>query len=45
MNNFQNSKEFKEIIKNLNDKDFTKALEKTDSIATKYQNENIILKL
>ena len=45
MDNFQNSKEFKEIIKNLNDKDFTKALEKTDSIATKYQNENIILKL
>ena len=45
MDNFQNSKEFNEIIKNFNDKNFIEALKKTDSIVTKYQNENIILKL
>ena len=42
MVNFQNSKEFNEVIKNLNDKDFSKALKKIDSISKKYQNENII---
>ncbi len=45
MNKFQNSKEFNEIIKNLNDKNFSKAIEKIDSISKKYKNENIILKL
>ncbi len=45
MVNFQNSKEFNEVIKNLNDKDFSKALKKIDSISKKYQNENIIFKL
>ena len=45
MNKFQNSKEFNEIVKNLNDKNFSKALKKIDSISKKYLNENIILKL
>jgi hypothetical protein len=45
MNKFQNSKEFNEIVKNLNDKNFSKALKKIDSIPKKYLNENIVLKL
>ena len=45
MNKFQNSKEFNEIVKNLNDKNFSKALKKIDSISKKYLNENIVLKL
>ena len=45
MNKFQNSKEFNEIVKNLNDKNFSKALKKIDLISKKYLNENIILKL
>ena len=45
MSKFQNSKEFNDIIKNLNDKNFSKALEKIDSISKKYLNENIISKL
>ena len=36
MDNFQNSKEYNEIVKNLNDKNFSKALEKIDSISKKY---------
>ena len=45
MDNFQNSKEYNEIVKNLNDKNFSKALKKIDSISKKYLNENIVLKL
>lgn len=45
MNKFQNSKEFNEIVKNLNDKNFSKALKKIDSISKKYLNESIVLKL
>ena len=45
MNKFQNSKEFNEIVKNLNDKNFSKALKKIDSISKKHLNENIVLKL
>ena len=45
MNKFQNSKEFNEIVKDLNDNNFSKALKKIDSISKKYLNENIVLKL
>ena len=45
MNKFQNSKEFNEIIKDLNDNNFSKALKKIDSISKKYLNENIVIKL
>ena len=45
MNKFKNSKEFNDIINNLNNKNFSKVLEKIDLISKKYKNENIILKL
>ena len=45
MNRIQDSKDFQEIIKNLNKKDYSKALEKIKIISEKYQSENIILKL
>ena len=45
MDNFQNSKEYNAIVKNLNDKNFSEALEKINSISKKYLNENIVLKL
>jgi len=45
MDNFQNSKEYNEIVKNLNDKNFSKALKKIDSISKKHLNKNIVLKL
>ena len=45
MNKFQNSKEFNEIVKDLNDNNFSKALKKIDSISKKHLNKNIVLKL
>ncbi len=41
----QDSKDFKEIILNLNNKNYLKALEKTKLISKKYPEDNIIFKL
>ncbi len=45
MNNFQNSKEFKEIVNYLNKKNFSKALEKIQAIYKNYPNDQIILRM
>ena len=45
MNKFQNSKEFGEVVKHLNNKSFDKALKIINSIAHKYQDDQIILKM
>ena len=45
MNKFQNSKEFGEVVKHLNNKSFDKALKIINSIVHKYQDDQIILKM
>ena len=45
MSRFKESKEFQEIIKNLNNKNFTNAMEKLKSISKNYPDEKTILKL
>ncbi len=45
VNRIQESTDFKEIIKNLDQKDYSKALEKMKFISKDFPNENIILKL
>ena len=45
MTKIQNSKEFNEIVYYINNKNYSKALDKTKIISKKYPNENIVLKL
>ena len=45
MSRIQNSIEYQEIIKSLNNRNYPKALEKLKSISKNYSDENIILKL
>ena len=45
MSRIQDSKEFQEIIKNLNNKNYSEAMEKLKSISKNYSDESTTLKL